>query len=177
MSRLEDPFDVLSVEQESSDFATLTSRDVGSSPSSLAVGYAATARLQGFSLDNQPLLAGLEVSGGELFAARTTVPLLRSQIGSTVVVLFERGDVHRPIIVGILEAPLSALPASVPVMSSSVESDGHRVVLSADREIVLRCGAASITLTRAGKVLIKGAYIVSRSSGYNKIKGAAVDIN
>jgi hypothetical protein len=51
------------------------------------------------------------------------------------------------------------------------------VVLTAEREMVLRCGEASITLTRAGKVIIKGAYIVSRSTGYNKIKGAAVDIN
>jgi len=42
---------------------------------------------------------------------------------------------------------------------------------------VLRCGDASITLTRAGKVVIQGNYILSRSSGYNKIKGAAIDIN
>jgi hypothetical protein len=49
--------------------------------------------------------------------------------------------------------------------------------VSAEREIVLRCGDASITLTRAGKVIIKGRYVVSRSTGYNKIKGATVDIN
>ena len=45
------------------------------------------------------------------------------------------------------------------------------------RQDAARCGDASITLTRAGKVIIKGNYILSRSSGYNKIKGAAVDIN
>jgi uncharacterized protein (DUF2345 family) len=55
--------------------------------------------------------------------------------------------------------------------------DDQRIVLSAEREITLQCGEASITLTRAGKVLIKGTYVLSRSSGYNKIKGAAVDIN
>jgi len=59
----------------------------------------------------------------------------------------------------------------------SAQVDDQRVELTAEREIVLRCGDASITLTRAGKVIIKGAYILSRSSGYNKIKGAAVDIN
>ena len=42
---------------------------------------------------------------------------------------------------------------------------------------MLRCGDASITLTRAGKVLIKENYVLSRSRGCNKIKGAAVDIN
>ena len=46
-----------------------------------------------------------------------------------------------------------------------------------DREIVLRCGEASITLTRAGKVLIRGTYILTRSSGANRVKGAAVEIN
>ncbi len=59
----------------------------------------------------------------------------------------------------------------------AIDADGERVLVTAEREIVLRCGEASLTLTRAGKVLIKGKYIVSRSSGYNKIKGAAVDIN
>ena len=55
--------------------------------------------------------------------------------------------------------------------------DGDRHVIEADREVVLRCGDASITLTRAGKVIIKGSYILSRSTGYHKIKGAAIDLN
>jgi uncharacterized protein (DUF2345 family) len=58
-----------------------------------------------------------------------------------------------------------------------VQADDERVTIEAGREIVLRCGDAAITLTRAGKVIIKGSYVVSRSTGYNKIKGAAVDIN
>jgi hypothetical protein len=59
----------------------------------------------------------------------------------------------------------------------AVQADGDRYEISAEREIVLRCGDSSITLTRAGKVIIKGNYILSRSTGYNKIKGAAIDIN
>ena len=55
--------------------------------------------------------------------------------------------------------------------------DGERLEFSAEREIVLRCGKASITLTREGKVLIKGAYLSSRSSGVNRIKGGSVQIN
>src|SRR5258708_5480867 len=43
--------------------------------------------------------------------------------------------------------------------------------------VVLECGHASITLTSAGKVLIRGAYLSSRSSGVHRIKGASVDIN
>ena len=55
--------------------------------------------------------------------------------------------------------------------------DGKRVTFDAKEEIVLRCGKSSITLTKAGKVLIKGAYLLQRSSGVNRIKGASVQIN
>ena len=50
-------------------------------------------------------------------------------------------------------------------------------MLSADKEIVLKCGKASITLTRAGKILIRGAYLLSRSSGPNRIKGGSIQLN
>jgi hypothetical protein len=42
---------------------------------------------------------------------------------------------------------------------------------------VLRCGQASVTLTKAGKVLIRGTYVSSRSSGVNRIKGGSVQLN
>jgi hypothetical protein len=58
-----------------------------------------------------------------------------------------------------------------------VAADGRRVELTAEQEIVLRCGEASLTLTRAGKVLIKGAYVCSKSTGQNNVKGATVHIN
>ena len=58
-----------------------------------------------------------------------------------------------------------------------MQLDDQRLELRAEREIVLRCGKASITLTRAGKVIIQGAYLSSRSSGVNRIKGGSVQIN
>ncbi len=160
------------------EFSALASIPLVPRNAALTVSGAVTARLHGFDLDERPLLSGLPSLSGEIVPARTTVNLLRSHLGSTAVVLCERGDPRRPIIVGVLqEAPLSAanVPDSLPRVT--VDRDDERVLLTAEREIVLRCGEASITLTRAGKVLIKGKYVLSRSSGYNKIKGAAVDIN
>jgi hypothetical protein len=49
--------------------------------------------------------------------------------------------------------------------------------VSAERQLILRCGDASLTLTRAGKVLISGSYVLSRSSGANRIRGAVVELN
>jgi uncharacterized protein (DUF2345 family) len=58
-----------------------------------------------------------------------------------------------------------------------VEADGERLVVSARQQLVLRCGKARITLTRAGKVLVEGTYISSRSSGVNRIRGGSVHLN
>jgi hypothetical protein len=103
-------------------------------------------------------------------AARTTTVIDPVTVGGAVVLLFEDGDPARPIVVGVVR-PADDAPA-VPA-----EVDGERVLLTAEREIVLRCGEASITMTRAGKVLIRGTYVLTRSSGANRIKGAAVEIN
>lgn len=134
-----------------------------------------TARLHGFDLDDRPQLSAVTALPGEIVTARSTVAISRAQIGAEVVVVLEAADPHRPIVIGVLQPAMPAqLPAPGPV---AVTADGDRQVISAEREIVLRCGEASITLTRAGKVVIRGSYILSRSRGYNKIKGAAIELN
>jgi hypothetical protein len=55
--------------------------------------------------------------------------------------------------------------------------DGKRIVIDGKDEIVLRCGHASITLRRNGRVVIRGTYVESRSKGTNRIKGGSVLIN
>jgi len=55
--------------------------------------------------------------------------------------------------------------------------DGRRVIVEGAREVVLRCGKASITLTRSGKIILRGTHVVSRSSGSNRVQGSTVRIN
>ncbi len=107
--------------------------------------------------------------------ARSVVPIDRGSVGSEAVLVFENGNPERPIILGLLRSnqPTTA-PQKLPL---NVTVDNERVEISAEQEIVLKCGKASITLTRAGKVLIRGAYLLSRSSGVNRIKGGSVQIN
>jgi len=104
--------------------------------------------------------------------ARSTIAISPEDVGGDVVVMFENADPTRPIIIGRLQesTKVKAKPVELKV-------DGDAMVLEAERELVLRCGRSSITLTRAGKVLIRGAYLLSRSSGVNRIKGGSVQIN
>lgn len=118
----------------------------------------------------------VEFSGnlaGQPVAARSIVPVALKDVGREAVLVFEGGDAARPILVGLLQ------PAVPPDRESTVEArlDGEQLTLTAKNEIVLRCGKASLTLTRAGKVIIRGAYLLSRSSGVNRIKGGSVQIN
>lgn len=112
--------------------------------------------------------------GCSALVVRTAVPLSPADIGCEVILAFIDGAPEQPVVVSRLaeSAADRASPSSL-----DLQVDGERLLVTAGKEIVLRCGEASITLTAAGKVLIKGTYVLSRSSGYNKIKGAAVDIN
>ena len=61
--------------------------------------------------------------------------------------------------------------------TETLRVDGKRVVIEGHEEITLSCGEASITLTKAGKILIRGTYLQSRSSGVNRILGGSVQVN
>jgi hypothetical protein len=114
--------------------------------------------------------------GPAAVAACTVVDLHGPHIGSRVVLMFEGGDPGKPIVMGVLREgagwPLDQRPGQV-----EVDADGERMIVSAKEQLVLRCGKASITLTRAGKVLIEGSYLLSRSSGVNRIKGGSIQLN
>ncbi|KYF80666.1 hypothetical protein BE11_47510 [Sorangium cellulosum] len=123
--------------------------------------------------------------------ARTLVDVSERDAGREVALMFDGGSPARPVVMGLVRppapggatasapAPTAAEPpptsSAAPLLSVSV--DGDAVVLAAEREIVLRCGKASLTLTRDGHVVLRGEYILSRAAGVNRIKGGSVQIN
>ena len=113
--------------------------------------------------------------GTAALRARSVVDLHGAHIGRELVLSFEGGDASRPIVMGVLRQP-DGPPAAGPGQVQ-VEADGERMIVSAREQLVLQCGKASITLTRAGKVLIQGSYVSSRSTGVNRIKGGSVQLN
>jgi uncharacterized protein DUF6484 len=114
--------------------------------------------------------------GTAAIPARSTVDLHGSHISRQVVLAFEDADPGKPIVMGVLGAAEDGLRHAA-VGQVEVESDGKRVIVDAKEQLVLRCGKASIILTKTGKVLIQGAYVSNRSSGVLRLKGGSVNIN
>jgi hypothetical protein len=123
--------------------------------------------LMGFAEDGAPCVVFPGNPVAEAVAARSLAALTAEDVGAEVALLFEAGDPARPVVAGRLLRP----------ETRRAEPVHRRVELVAEEELALRCGKASLTLTRAGKVLIRGTYVSSRSSGVNKIKGGSVQLN
>lgn len=123
-----------------------------------------------------PLILYPGQPGTAVIAARSTVDLHGGHIGKSLVLMFEGGDPLRPIVMGVLRQgegwPLEERPGQV-----ELDVDGERMTVSAREQLVLRCGKASVTLTKAGKVLIQGTFVSSRSSGVNRVKGGSIQLN
>jgi hypothetical protein len=164
-----------------------------------APGGSAPARLGRLAPGSTPgaLLVDFDGNtGGAPRAARSIVVLdeqaLRQAIAlrQSVVLLFENGDAALPIVVGLvpvapgaallgpLLAPQHAAPPA-PAVTERIEAhvDGKRVVLEGQDEVVLKCGEASITLKRDGKLILRGAHVETHAKGVNRIKGGSVKIN
>jgi hypothetical protein len=128
--------------------------------------------------------------------AVSTLPVTRQQLGRQVALLFASGDLRKPVIMGFIHNPLDELLENFSALDNSqgnaivderrsedsahpetVKVDGRRVVIEGHEEIVFRCGESSITLTKAGKIVIRGKYLLSRASGVNRILGGSVQVN
>jgi hypothetical protein len=96
------------------------------------------------------------------------------------VLVFENGERRRPIVVGLIAAatpPVIVEHTPAPATVVEADVDGKRVRVTAQEEIVLQCGSASVTLRRNGRVVIRGTYVETHSQGTNRIKGGQVQIN
>lgn len=123
-----------------------------------------------------PLVRHPQQASTAAMRARSTVDLHGAHIGGSVLLVFEHGDPERPVVIGVLR-DTAGWPLPEPPAQVQVDADGERLVVSAREQLVLRCGKASITLTKAGKVLIEGSYVSSRSTGVNRVKGGSVQLN
>jgi hypothetical protein len=136
-----------------------------------------TGTLIGFKDEGRsPLVLYVGQEGSAAVTAATVVDVHGAHVGQQVALMFENGDHRRPIIMGLLRTP-QAWPVPEQPGQVELDADGERLVVTAKEQLVLRCGKASITLTKSGKVLVHGTYVSSRSAGVLRIKGGSVQIN
>ena len=157
-------------------------------------------------LDNigRPEVIFGDLKKAQALTAMTTQEVKQQHVGRQVALLFANGEASQPVIVGLIHNPLADILDNFaldqagseqdspfpevdneyePVNAFAADSenevtvDGKRVTIEGAEEITLKCGKASITLTKAGKILIRGTYLSNRSSGVNRILGGSVQIN
>lgn len=171
--------------------------DTRSTLSNIAPGEIIIGTLVEIDGRGQPLIDFAQNSTEHALIAMTTLGLTVKHIGRQVALLFANGDLQKPVIMGMIHSPLQDMLESFDQTQSVHEDsrgqnvvefesdvrvddvliDGKRLVFEAKDEIVFKCGEASITLTKAGKVLIRGKYLLNRSTGVNRIMGGSVQVN
>lgn len=114
-----------------------------------------------------PVTIGVEIADGALVkAARTQrrVAVLASDSGPWVLVALLRERV--------VADARDALPGDL-----EVRVDGDTLRLTAEKNLELRCGKSRLTLRKDGRIVVRGAHIVSASTGPHRIKGATIALN
>jgi hypothetical protein len=180
------------MKQQDTDTAVFQQDTPLSSPA-ISPGEIIIGALTGIDGQGQPLVDYPENPTGQPLAAISTLGITGVHIGRNVALLFAKGDPQSPVIMGLIHSPLHDLivaydpnahenstqdqTASAPLNVDDVTVDGKRIVLEGKEEVVIKCGEASITLTKAGKILIRGNYLLNRSSGVNRIMGGSVQVN
>ena len=161
-------------------------------PGEIIIGVVTAIDLQG-----QPLVNYSANPAAHPLAAMSTLGITAAHIGRNVALLFANGDPQRPVIMGLIHSALHDLILAYDsqahaqhngehtdddvspsvVTAEDITVDGNRVVLEGKEEVVLRCGGASITLTKDGEILIHGKHLLNRATGMNRIMGGTVRVN
>jgi uncharacterized protein (DUF2345 family) len=92
-------------------------------------------------------------------------------------VLTSGDDQPHRVLVGLLRERVGMASREAFHNGIKVRVDGEDVRLQGKSEIELRCGKARILLRKSGYIELSGTYIVSRSRGPVKVKGATIALN
>ena len=99
--------------------------------------------------------------------ASTAHALTLADLGAELAVVFLGGDPDQPLVLGKLER----------FGGRTTRNAKRELVLEAERKITLRCGRSSITLSRDGRIEIRGQHLLSRAASVNRIRGGVIQLN
>ncbi len=160
----------------------------------LSPGEIIIGRLVGLDEQGYPLVDYPANPETQPLTAQSTVPLTAGHAGRQVALLFANADPRLPVVMGLIQNPLDGILETFELTEVDTEKqgdqsdatqireeklyvDGREVCIEGKDEVTFKCGKASITLTKAGKIIIRGTYLLNRSSGVNRILGGSVQIN
>jgi len=121
--------------------------------------------------ESVPVTIGVELPDGALVKAA------RTQRRVAVLASDAPGSGASPVLVALLRERVDADARDALPGDLEVRMDGETLRLSAEKSLELRCGKARLTLRRDGRIVVRGAHIVSASTGPHRIKGATIALN
>lgn len=175
-------------------------------PFEVGIGEILLGRLESIDDAGNAIVSLPDVPLFQKCIAISTIPVLPINIGRQIALMFTQAPTSQPIIMGFIYSPLQQvldtvlantqsnntdadeLVFSKPIIKednidvqdraeSALYVDGRQLVLEGHEEVILRCGEASITLHKSGKISIRGKYLLSRATGVNRILGGSVQVN
>ncbi|MBL1259855.1 MAG: hypothetical protein COB33_004895 [Thiotrichaceae bacterium] len=156
----------------------------------LIPGEIVIGTMAGINEQGQPLVDFPINTTGHPLVAITTLSLDQQHTGRQVALLFSNGNIHNPVVMGLIDSPLQGMlerfnpsqmdnhpETNTEFKVDNVHIDGHKLIFEAKEEIVFQCGESSIILSKDGKISLRGTKISSRSTGKNQIMGASIHLN
>jgi hypothetical protein len=125
----------------------------------------------------------VQSTSGQKMRARMASTLANKKpeylVGQDVVLIFENNDPDKPIAIAGLQTTGDFVTALQAADEDEIDArvDGEKVLIQAKQKLELRVGKASIVIDANGKITIRGANLLSRSTGPIRIKGGHVEIN
>ena len=116
-----------------------------------------------------PVVIGVGMSDEELVRAAWT--------GRRALVVRTGGNPPRLVLVGFPRERVAAKARDAWPAEVEVRLEGETLHLKARKRIELVCGKSKVVLDDQGRIEVNGSYLLSRSRGPVKIKGATVEIN
>jgi hypothetical protein len=133
------------------DLAQLLAVPVAAPLDSIRIDGIRIGRLVGFADNGSvPLVTYAGQPGTAALRARSTLDIHGAHLNRDLALMFEGADPCSPIVVGCLQ-DAGSRPLADRAGQVEVDADGQRLIVTAKDQIVLRCGKASITLTKEAR--------------------------